>query len=178
MGRVLVELDRLDQQLRSGPRHTLLGTGSLHASMIQGGKEIATYPDRCTLSLERRTLPPESPESVEEELRLILERLEAADPSFRATLRRGIDRSALETPAEADIFQFVRAAAGSILKHPPQIAGVPFWTDAALLAAAGIPSVLFGPSGAGAHADEEWVDLASVEACAQVYLKTAMEFCA
>jgi acetylornithine deacetylase len=54
---------------------------------------------------------------------------------------------------------------------------VPFWTDAALLSEAGIPSILFGPSGEGAHAVEEWVDLASVQTCADVYLKTAMEFC-
>ena len=59
----------------------------------------------------------------------------------------------------------------------PQIAGVPFWTDAAILTTAGIPSLLFGPSGAGAHAAEEWVDLSSVQACADIYLATAIEFC-
>lgn len=61
--------------------------------------------------------------------------------------------------------------------HPLPIAGVQFWTDAAILSAEGIPSVLFGPSGSGAHAVEEWVDLASVKTCAEIYLATAMSFC-
>ncbi len=71
----------------------------------------------------------------------------------------------------------VQAAAGKVVKHPLKIVGVQFWTDAALLSAAGIPSVLLGPSGSGAHADEEWVDLASVQTCADLYLATAREFC-
>jgi len=66
-----------------------------------------------------------------------------------------------------------RVAASQVLGKAPQIAGVPFWTDAALLSTAGIPSLLFGPAGAGAHAAEEWVDLASVQACSEIYLQTA-----
>jgi acetylornithine deacetylase len=50
--------------------------------------------------------------------------------------------------------------------------------DAALIRAAGIPTVVFGPSGAGAHAVEEWVDLASVEACADALVAAARELCA
>jgi acetylornithine deacetylase len=92
-------------------------------------------------------------------------------------VRRGIDRSPLETREDADIVQALQAASVEVLKRPSQIAGVQFWTDAALLSVAGIPSVLFGPSGSGAHAVEEWVDLASVKTCAEVYLATAMRFC-
>jgi acetylornithine deacetylase len=177
MGRVLVELEALGQTLREEPTHPLLGSGSVHASLIRGGRELSSYPDRCTLSIERRTLPAESPESVEAALLGIVERLEDADPSFQAVIRRGLDRAPLETPEEAEITRAVQGAATKVLGHPAPIAGVPFWTDAALLSAAGIPSLLFGPAGAGAHAAEEWVDLDSVEACARVYLETAMEFC-
>jgi acetylornithine deacetylase len=38
--------------------------------------------------------------------------------------------------------------------------------------------VIFGPSGAGAHATDEWVDLDSVQRCADVLLAVAAEFCA
>lgn len=178
MGKVLVEMEKLDQRLRSNPTHPLLGSGSLHASLIQGGQELSTYPDRCLLSLERRTLPGETPESVEAELVEIVQELRRSDPSFEALVHRGIDRSPLETPEAADIVQALQTASAGILKHPLPIAGVQFWTDAAILAAAGIPSVLFGPSGSGAHAVEEWVDLASVQTCAEIYLATAMKFCA
>ena len=94
-----------------------------------------------------------------------------------AVLRRGIDRSPMEIAEDAEIAQAVQAAATKVLGHSAPIAGVAFWTDAAILSAAGIPSLLFGPAGTGAHAAEEWVDLASVEACAEIYLAAALDFC-
>jgi acetylornithine deacetylase len=178
MGKVLAEMEKLDRSLRSKPMHPLLGSGSVHASLIQGGQELSSYPERCLLSVERRTLPGETPESVEAELQQIVQNIQPADSSFQAVVRRGIDRSPLETREETGIVQALQAAAVHVLNRPLQISGVPFWTDAAVLAAAGIPSVLFGPSGSGAHAVEEWVDLSSVKTCAELYLETALSFCA
>ena len=177
MGKVLTEMEKLDQKLRSNPTHPLLGSGSLHASLIHGGQELSSYPERCLLSVERRTLPGETPESVEAEFLEIVENLQRSDSALHAVVRRGIDRSPLETREDADIVQALQAASVKVLDRPSQIAGVQFWTDAAVLSAAGIPSVLFGPSGSGAHAVEEWVDLASVKTCAEVYLTTAIDFC-
>jgi acetylornithine deacetylase len=177
MGKVLTAIEKLDQTLRSNPTHALLGSGSLHASLIQGGQELSSYPERCVLSAERRTLPGETPESVEAELLQIVEDIHGSDPAFRAVVRRGIDRSPLETSEDTEIVRAVQAASQKVLDRPLQVAGVQFWTDAAVLAAAGIPAVLFGPSGSGAHAVEEWVDLASVKTCAEIYLVTAMNFC-
>jgi acetylornithine deacetylase len=178
MGKVLMEMEKLDQNLRANPTHVLLGSGSLHASLIQGGQELSSYPERCLLSLERRTLPDETPESVEAEILQIVENLQRSDPSFNAVVHRGIDRSPLETREDAEIVQALQAASVKVLNEPRPIAGVQFWTDAAVLSAAGIPSVLFGPSGSGAHAVEEWVDLTSVKTCAEIYLATVMDFCA
>ncbi len=177
MGQVLVELEKLDQYHRSNPTHPLLGSGSLHASLIEGGQELSSYPERCTLSVERRTLPGETPEKVEAELVSIVRDLQRRDASFKATVRRGIDRAPLETSPDSEIVKTIQSAAAGVLNHQLPVAGVPFWTDAALLSAAGIPSLLFGPAGAGAHANEEWVELASVKTCADIYLATAMEFC-
>ncbi len=177
MGKVLVELEKLDLALRSKPSHPLLGSGSIHASLINGGKELSTYPDRCLLSVERRTLPGETPRQVEGEIQAIIDKLQESDPSFRAVVRRGLDRESLETSEDAAIVKAIQAAAGKVMKRPLPIAGVQFWTDAALLSAAGIPSILLGPSGSGAHADEEWVDLASVRTCSELYLETAKVFC-
>lgn len=177
MGKVLVELEGLDQRLRANRTHPLLGSGSLHASLVQGGQELSSYPERCVLSVERRTLPGETPEAVEAELLRIVESLRQTDPAFQAVVRRGIDRSPLETGEDASIVRALQLASVKVLNRSLQISGVQFWTDAAVLSAAGIPSVLFGPSGSGAHAVEEWVDLASVRACSDIYLATAMEFC-
>lgn len=177
MGKVLSEIEKLDQTLRANPTHPLLGSGSLHASLIHGGQELSSYPERCLLSVERRTLPGETPKAVEAELVGIAQKVQRSDPSFQTVVRRGIDRSPLETSEEAEIVKAIQAASVKVLDHPSQIAGVQFWTDAAMLSAAGIPSVLFGPAGSGAHAVEEWVDLASVKACAEIYLATAIKFC-
>ena len=177
MGKVLAGIENLDQSLRADPTHPLLGSGSLHASLIQGGQELSSYPERCLLSIERRTLPGEMPEAVEAEILEIVENLQRSDSAFHAIVRRGIDRSPLETREDADIVQALQAASVKVLNRPAQIAGVQFWTDAAVLSAAGIPSVLFGPAGSGAHAVVEWVDLASVKTCAEIYLTTAINFC-
>ena len=177
MGKVLNEIENLDQTLRANPTHPLLGSGSLHASLINGGQELSSYPERCLLSVERRTLPGEMPEAVESELAEIAQKVQRSDPSFQIVVRRGIDRSPLETSEEAEIVKAIQAASVKVLNRPAQIAGVQFWTDAAVLSAAGVPSVLFGPAGSGAHAVEEWVDLSSVKACAEIYLAAAMNFC-
>ncbi len=177
MGGFLVEVERLGQALSLRPGHPLLGAPSVHASLIHGGTEMSSYPARCLLSVERRTLPGETAESVEAELGAIIERLHQSDPAFRAVVRRGLVRSPLETPECADIVIAVRRAAEDSLGRSCDLTGVSFWTDAASLWAAGIPTVLFGPLGAGAHAAEEWVDLRSLEACLKIYLATATTFC-
>jgi len=177
MGRFLVELERLSDQLAQQTAHPLLGHGSLHASLIQGGQELSSYPARCRLSVERRTLPGESLPAVEAEFAALVARLSQADPTFQATIRPTLARTPLETPLDSPIVQAVQNAAATQLAHPCPIAGVPYWTDAATLAAAGIPTVLFGPTGAGAHAEEEWVDLRTVRECAEIYLAVAQTFC-
>jgi acetylornithine deacetylase len=165
MGHVLVRLEELDERLRASPTHRLLGSGSLHGSLIEGGQEYSSYPERCLLKGERRTIPGESLEQVEGELRGLLGDL---DGDTRVVLAR----EPFETPADAPIAELVGRHAGG-----PEVVGVPFWADSALLSAAGIPTVVFGPAGEGAHAVEEWVDLASVERCAEIYTEVARELC-
>ena len=177
MGGVLAGLDRLADELSRRAAHPLLGPPSIHASTISGGGEWSTYPDRCALAIERRLLPGETGDAAEAELRVIVDRLAAADPTFKATVRRVLERVPLETSPDAAVLSVVRQAAEGVLARTVEPTGVSFWTDAASLHNAGIPTVLFGPLGEGAHAAVEWVDLASVQTCADVYLATALDFC-
>jgi acetylornithine deacetylase/succinyl-diaminopimelate desuccinylase-like protein len=170
MGPTLVALGALDEGLRADGRgHPLLGGASVHASLIEGGQELSTYPERCVLKIERRTLPGESAGQVEEQLRAI-----APD----ATVKTLFAREPLEIPRDSPIVQALAANATHVLGAAPELIGVPYWTDAALFAAAGIPTVVFGPSGEGAHAEVEWVDLEDVERTAEILLATATAFCA
>jgi acetylornithine deacetylase len=169
MGPVLVALDALDSGFsRDGGEHELLGRASLHASLIEGGQELSSYPERCVVKVERRTLPGETVAGAEEELRGI-----AGD----ATVTTIFSRGPLETPHDAPIVELLRGAAADVLGTPPPLVGVPFWTDAALFAAAGMPAVVFGPGGEGAHAETEWVALDDVERTAEILFLTAQEFC-
>jgi acetylornithine deacetylase len=172
MGRVLVGLEALDRALRARPTHPLLGSGSLHASVISGGQEYSSYPASCTLQAERRTVPGETAELAEAEVATLLERLGADDADLRATWRRVFSREPFEIAPDDPFVQLVSSRAEA------EVGGEAFWTDAALLADAGIPVVLYGPGGEGAHAAVEWVDLAQVERCREVLLAVASEFCA
>ena len=178
MGRVLVRLEELDRALRAEPTHPLLASGSLHASLVEGGQELSSYPERCVVRMERRTIPGETPERVEQEIRGLLERAGDGDSDFRGDVRRTFAREPFDVGEGEAIVDLVRRHAGAVLGELPPLVGVPFWTDAALFAGAGIPTVLFGPRGEGAHATEEWVDLESVERCAETYVAVAAELCA
>jgi len=163
MGPVLTALEQLDGRLQAGPRHPLVGSGSLHASLIEGGQEFSSYPARCVLTGERRTIPGETVDQVEQELRAI-----AGDAAFRL----GVHRDPFEAPDGHPFVELVGRTAGA-----SDHAGALFWTDAGLIAAAGIPAVLYGPAGGGAHAAVEWVDLASLERVRDVVLATAAAWC-
>jgi acetylornithine deacetylase len=164
MGPVLVGLAELDARLQAGARDPLAGPASVHASLIEGGQELSSFPGRCLLTGERRTIPGETVAQVESELRLI-----AGDSNVRVIAAR----EPLEAPGAHPFVDLVRRHSGT-----SELVGVPFWTDAALLAAAGIPTVVYGPAGAGAHAAVEWVETASLERLCEVVTAIAAEWCA
>jgi len=177
MGRVLAELEQLEARLRRSTPHRLLGPPSLHAGVLRGGTGLSTYAASCVLQIERRTLPGESPEAVLGEIESILARLRAADPGFTAHARLLLARPSLEGTPESPIAQAVIAAATRRLGHPPAIAGAAYWMDAALIAAAGIETVVIGAAGGGAHAAVEWAELASVESLAAILTDAAISYC-
>jgi acetylornithine deacetylase len=173
MGRVLNGLDALDKQLQSRPPHALLGTASLHASLIEGGRELSSYPDRCHLQMERRTIPGEAPGAARREVDELLARLRADDPEFKAASKGMFARSPYEIAANHELPRAMLTAAGS----PAAAIGMSFWTDAAILGDAGIPSILYGPTGAGLHSVEEWVDAQSVLTCRDALVALTREWC-
>lgn len=177
MGRVLAELETLDRTLRSSRRHPLLGPPSLHAALLRGGSGPSTYAPSCRLQIERRTIPGETEESVLAEIDAIVRRLAAADMTFEARVEPLVTREPFETAAEAPIVTVVRRAAAAVLRRTPRDVGQTPWMDAALLARHGIDTVVIGPAGAGAHADVEWVDIASVVALGEILVRAAHQYC-
>src|SRR5262245_15503099 len=161
MGRVLHRLDRLDRELQARPPHPIMGTGSLHASIIAGGRELSSYPDLCQLQMERRTIAGERDGQPLEDVRAILDALVAEDKEFEGEVRLNFSRPPYEIGADHPLPVLLASVAAPSGISPSQV-GMSFWTDAAVLASSGIPSVLFGPGGAGLHSREEYVNVADV----------------
>jgi acetylornithine deacetylase len=172
MAPVLTRLAELQCELDARVGHELVGPGSVHASLIDGGQELSSYPARCVLSLERRTEPGEERDVVERECEALVEGIEGA------AVRIGLVRPPFSVDPGADVVQSVARAAERVSGRPAELYGETYWMDAALIQAAGIPTVVFGPGGEGAHSVDEWVDLASVDACAEGLVAAARELCA
>jgi acetylornithine deacetylase len=177
MGRVLGELSRLERELRDREPHPLVGPPSLHAATLHGGTGLSTYAASCRLQVERRTIPGESADLVVEELRRLVRDAGLGDPRFQAELRVLMVREPFETAAGLPLVTALERSAGVVLGEPPPHVGESFWMDAALLADAGIETVVFGPTGGGAHAADEWVELRSLELLAETLAHTAVAYC-
>ena len=177
MGYVLTGLEALQHSLEAREKHPLLGAPSIHASLIRGGQELSSYPDKCTLQIERRTLPNESVDSAEMQLMTLIQQAAQHTENFTAEISRGVVRDAFEIAPEHPLVVAMQNAAQQVTGTSPKLVGLTFWMDSALTSAAGIPTVIYGPKGAGAHAVVEWVDLQSVSECAQVYVTLARALC-
>ena len=176
-GLLLTELDRLERTRESGPTHPLLGRGSLHASKIEGGVGMSTYPERCSLAIERRTIPGESVEKATREITDACARVKSNRPEFDARVTLSTAQLPSDVPVDAPV---VRRLVGAVEREgiPVSIEGLSAWTDAALLNEAGIPTVCFGPGDISlAHAAEEFVPVDDIERATRVLARVVREWC-
>jgi acetylornithine deacetylase len=176
-GLLLAQLEKLEQTRESGPRHQLLGRGSLHASKIQGGVGMSTYPELCNLAIERRTLPGESAEKALGEIRDACASVSSEHPQFAARVTLNTAQLPSDVPIDAPIVKRLRGALereGVAVK----IEGLSAWTDAAPLNEAGIPTICFGPGDiALAHAAEEYVPIEEIDVATRVLTRVVREWC-
>ena len=178
-GLVLAEIGVLDTEiLGSRPQHALLGRPSIHASLIEGGTGMSTYPERCSIKLERRTLPGERPESIHAEVEAACERARRRRPELDATVRVLLVQASSDVSTSAPIVRALHHALESC-DEEVRIAGMSAWTDAAILNEAGIPSICFGPGDMSlAHAAEEYIEVDEIRRATDVLVRLATEWCA
>ncbi|MFX1255106.1 MAG: ArgE/DapE family deacylase [Promethearchaeota archaeon] len=176
-GKVLMEIDYLEKNILPQKQHPLLGAPSIHASLIKGGTELSTYPHYCKIELERRTLPKENRNDVVEEINKIIETISSEDRQFKADFNVYFYRSALEVSQNHSIVHSLDKAYRRVRTQKSRFVGGSYWTDAALLTEAGIPTVIFGPRGEGPHSAIEYVDFESVIATTEILKETIQDFC-
>ncbi|KAJ3498426.1 hypothetical protein NLG97_g1138 [Lecanicillium saksenae] len=177
-GYVLVELDRYAARLQQREADAAVGPPSAHASIIQGGEEVSSYPAKCTITVERRTVASENPAAVELEVRAILDQIAASVAGFKFDLRVTFSRPPFHMAEDAPLTQLVRKHAKAVTLEEPNITGAPYWTDSALLLDTGIPTILFGPRGEGFHGKDEFVYTDSIVQTTRILTQIAEEFCA
>lgn len=175
-GLVLAELDELDATTLHEKNHPLLGRGSLHASTISGGIGLTTYPDQCTLTVERRTIPGETAEAAMREVDDACNRVRARRPDLSTSVRLIGAQLPSDVSVDAAVVKMLERSlrdAGSAVS----VEGLSAWTDAALLNEAGIAAICFGPGDiALAHAAEEYVPVSEIERATEVLTSVAMEW--
>ena len=137
-------------------RHPLLGSATVSVGTINGGTQPNIVPDRCAATIDRRTLPGETEVSVQREIRSFLRQRR-----LRAAFGSGKSAPCLPMETRADlplVRQFLRQAGRR------RSVGADYFCDAAVLAGAGIPSIVFGPGDiAQAHTVEEWISIKALE---------------
>ena len=178
MARVMVGLDELATELTRRPAHPLVGPPSLHTPILQGGSEMSIYADRCTLQIERRTVPGETSAGVLAEIQAVLDKVARQNQDFQGSVHLWFERPAFEASAGSELLPLLMAQRDEIVGVSAPANGVAFWTDAALIAGEGIDTLLIGPHGGGLHTTEEWVDFESCLRLAEILMGTAQAYCA
>ena len=174
---LIAELDAYSRETLTARTHPLLGHASLHAGVISGGTGISTYPERCDVSFERRTLPGERGTDFVQEIEAAATRVRERVPGFHVEVRAGLVQEANDVPVDHPIVQALLTATSA---HGPAapVEGLSCWTDAALLTAAGIPAICYGPGDiALAHAAEEYVVLSEITRATDVLTSLIVDGC-
>lgn len=178
MARVIVALNDLDTRKHAEAAHPLLGHEAVVVSLLQGGSELFTYPAECRAQLVWRMLPGRTRAAITADVERIFAALKACDARFDAALTWQHWREPLLGDPGAAVARAVVDAARAESGDEPEMCGAPWWTDGALIAAAGIPTVIFGPPGGGIHAVDEHVDLDGLERFEHIVLNVTRSFCA
>lgn len=176
-GLFLAELDRVEREELVRQAHPLLGHASLHAASVSGGSGWSTYPDRCVVEIERRTVPGETPDDAVREMEQAVARVAKRVPGMQADVRHVFSQWPSDVAVDAPIVRALEAAMRTT-DEPVSVEGLSCWTDAALLNAAGIPAICYGPGDISiAHSATEWVVEAEITRATGVLERLAIDWC-
>ncbi len=181
LGRFITAVLARDAEIASAPGHPIAGNGSLMATVVAGGSSPFLIPATASAVIERRTVPGESLDSGRADVQRILDAMKLQDPAVNATASLSLCRDAWQYDPSAEAGAALASALSRSLAtsggRPPEHVAFPYWMESALWEAAGVPTVVCGPSGGGLHALEEWVELSQVHTFAHRLVDALRTFC-
>jgi len=178
MGEVVRRLHELDRKTFVPHPHPMNGRTVFHTGTIVGGTDYATYPDRCVLGIEIGTQPGETLQDRVREIEDIFAEVAKNEPGFRGEVNVRIDRNPFQAVGHEELWEALSRATLEVTGKTPRQTGDNAWMDAALMQEAGIPTLVFGASGGGFHAPDEWVSLSELAKLADLLRETAFIYCA
>jgi acetylornithine deacetylase/succinyl-diaminopimelate desuccinylase-like protein len=178
MGEVVARLHRLDVEQYVPTASRMSGRTVFHTGTISGGTDYATYPNRAVLGIEIGTQPGEHLSDRVAEIEGIFADIAATEPTFKGEVVVRLDRDPFEARGHEHLQEVVAGAMTSVLGHPPVVTGMNGWTDAALMQAAGIPTVLIGAKGGNFHTASEWVSVPDFLQLCAIVEQAAVSFLA
>ena len=157
--------------------HPLLDAPTLNVGTIRGGVKTSIVPDRCTVTLDFRTVPGQNHQDLLSRVRAACNRLAAARPGLGWEFRVVNELPPVETPVGAPLVRAAQEAAAAVTGERRPVRGAPYYTDGATLAPAfGLPMVICGPGNpALAHQTDEWVPVDQLVQAAELYARLAWQ---
>ncbi|MBH30743.1 MAG: hypothetical protein CMG71_01990 [Candidatus Marinimicrobia bacterium] len=170
LGAVISDITTIGDELANAKPHPLLGHSSLHVGTVKGGMNLPVIAAESRIDWERRILPGENEDQLDAEFQRVVSTARGVAGRATITAKKLFSRPPMATPESADIVRRIKQ-----VTQDSELAGMSYWADSALAAEAGIPAVLFGPIGHGAHAIDEWVSVSSLERVYKVILTVIFE---
>ena len=177
MAEVVRRLDRLDREVFSTTAESRNGKTVFHTGTLEAGTDYATYPSRAVLGIEIGTQPGEHLSDRVREIEEIFAELSGTLRGFSAEVDVKLDRDPFVAEGHEPLLAALDAAAVEVIDRPFEPCGLNAWADAALMQAAGIPTVLIGPAGGNFHAPDEWASIPELTQLARIVEGAARRFC-
>jgi acetylornithine deacetylase len=179
MAPIVAALEQYHRQVLANSRvHPLCGGPTLSVGTIAGGISVNTIPDRCTIEIDRRLVPGEEPSDAYRQTIDYLTKV-IGDASALQHIEHEppfIQSPGLSEATSGELSEQLSRAVREVTGHAEKV-GVPFGTDAAAIARAGVPAVVFGPGSIEqAHTADEWVGLEEVEQAAEILYRFASDW--
>jgi acetylornithine deacetylase/succinyl-diaminopimelate desuccinylase-like protein len=167
-GHVIAAIERRAQEL-AAVEHPWVGAETYFLGEVHGGDFYNLHATHCRLVGTRRWAPSNTLAAVEVEFRELLDAV-ASDTGCDIELDLRLVRGAYEIDESHPLLTALRDAYREVAGGELPLRGAKTVADAAIFAAAGIPTVYHGPGGTGAHADQESIEVAELVRAADVYL--------